>query len=284
MIAVTGATGKLGTLVMEQLLAKVPAQQIIAAVRNLDKAAHWAKKGVQVRLADYRKPETLVQALAGAKKVLLISSNELGQRFAQHKAVVDAAAKAHVELLVYTSILHADSSKMSLAGEHLETEKYIQSQKVPYTFLRNGWYLENYTENLQSALQHGVIAGSAGAGRIAAAARADYAAAAVAVLTTSGHANKVYELAGDKPFTVAQLAEEVSRASGKKVVYKDLPPAAYQELLAGFGLPQAMTSMLADSDHWAAQGALDDTSGDLHRLIGHATTALETSVKSAVSR
>lgn len=282
MIVVTGASGKLGRHVVEQLLGKVPASQIAVAVRSPDKLADLAAKGVSVRHADYTKPETLAAAFAGANKLLLISASEVGQRVPQHLAVIDAAKKAGVGLLVYTSILHADSAKMSLASEHKATEEAIRASGIPYVFLRNGWYLENYTENLAPALENGVIAGSAKDGKIAAAARADYAAAAVEALTGVGHENKTYELAGDQPFTMSELAAEVARLSGRPVAYKDLPESDYASLLAGF-LPKGYADVLANSDVGISKGELDDRSGELHRLIGRSTTSLGAAIERALS-
>ena len=284
MILVTGATGKLGRLVLEKLLEKVPANQVIAAVRSPEKAAELRARGVQVRKADYSQPQTLGAAFAGVEKVLLISSNEVGQRAAQHQAVVEAARKAGVKLLAYTSILHADRSRLALAAEHKATEELIRASGVPYVLLRNGWYTENYTENLGPALAHGAILGSAGEGQVAAATRADYAAAAVAVLTGSGHENKVYELAGDTAFTMTELAAEVSRKAGKTIVYKDLPPEQYQGVLEGAGVPGLFAGILADSDVGASRGELNGASGDLRRLIGHATTPLADAVAVALAR
>lgn len=284
MFIVTGATGKLGRHVIEGLLEKVPANQVVAAVRDPAKAADLAARGVQVRRADYSRPETLESAFAGAQKVLLISSSEVGQRVAQHQAVVNAARKAGARLIAYTSILRADSSRMLLAGEHKATEELIRASGVPFVFLRNGWYIENYTENLAPALAHGALVGSADGGRIAAATRADYAAAAVAVLTGSGHENKVYELAGDTPFTMAELAAEVSRQVGRAIVYKDLPPEQYQGVLVGAGVPAPFAEVLVNSDLGAARGELNDMSGDLRRLIGRPTTPLAQAVAAGLNR
>jgi len=284
MILITGATGKLGRQVLAQLLEKVPARDVAVAVRDPKKAEDLAAKGVEVRYADYAKPETLSTALARVEKLLLISSSEVGQRAPQHAAVIDAAKKAGVKLLVYTSILHADTSHMSLASEHLATEKAIRASGIPHAFLRNGWYIENYTENLGSALAHGVIAGSANDGKVAAASRADYAAAAVAVLTSKTAPKEIYELAGDDAFTMTELAAEVSRHSGRPVAYTDLPQGEYAQMLAGFGVPQTIADMLADSDVGIKRGELDDRSGELHRLIGRATTPLAKIVAGAVAR
>jgi NAD(P)H dehydrogenase (quinone) len=284
MIVVTGATGKLGRLVVAQLLEKVPAREIAVAVRDPGKAADLAAKGVEVRRADYAEPASLESAFAGAEKLLLISASEVGKRIAQHAAAIGAAKKAGVKLLVYTSILHADTSRMSLAHEHLETEKAIRASGIPHVLLRNGWYIENYTENLGGALEHGVIGGSAKDGKIAAATRADYAAAAVAVLTAKRAPNEIYELAGDRAFTMSELAAEVARQSGRPVAYNDMPAQEYAQLLAGFGVPKPMADVLADSDVGITRGELDDHSGDLHRLIGRATTPLADVVRSAVAR
>lgn len=283
MIVVTGASGHLGRLVVEALLKKVPAGEIAGVVRDPGKAQDLAARGVALRRADYARPETLRPALAGADRVLLVSSSEVGQRLAQHAAVVDAAKAAGVKLLVYTSILHADTSRLALAAEHKATEERIRASGLPHVLLRNGWYLENYTEHLAPALEHGAIVGSARDGRIAAAARADYAEAAAAVLTGGG-GKAVYELAGDHPFTMAELAAEVARQAGKPVAYRDLPPDQYQAVLTGAGLPAPYAGILVDADVQAAKGDLDDASGELRRLIGRPTTPLAGAVRAALGR
>ena len=284
MILVTGASGHLGQLVVQQLVQKVPAGQVVAGVRDPGKATALAALGVQVRALDYTKPETIAAALAGVDRVLLISSNQVGQRLVQHQAVIEAATQAGVKLLAYTSILHADTTRMALAGEHKATEEAIKASGVPYVFLRNGWYTENYTDNLAPALEHGAMLGSAGEGKVAPASRADYAAAAVAVLTGAGHENKVYELAGDRAVTLTELAAEVARLSGKPVIYKDLPEAEYAGFLASVGLPKAFADILANSDVGITRGELNDTSGDLHRLIGRATTPIQDTIAAALER
>jgi NAD(P)H dehydrogenase (quinone) len=282
MILVTGATGHLGRLVVEGLLETLPARQVAVAVRNPEKAADLAARGVQVRRADYGQPDTLVAALAGVEKVLLVSSSEVGQRVQQHRAVVDAARQAGVKLLAYTSILHADTSGLALAEEHKATEQLIRASGLPFVLLRNGWYIENYTGHLAPALAHGALVGSSGEGRIAAAARADYAAAAVRVLTTPGHEHQVYELGGDTAFTQSELAAELSRQTGKTVVYRDLPPAQYQGVLEGAGLPAPFARVLVDADVGAGRGELEETSGTLGRLIGHPTTRLADVLRTAL--
>ena len=260
----------------------MPAHQVIVAVRNPDKAAAFAARGVQVRLADYARPETLPAAFEEAQKVLFISSSEAGERLAQHRAVVEAARTARVQLLVYTSILHADTSRLELAVEHKETERLIRASGLPFIFLRNGWYTENYTENLGTALEHGALVGSSGEGRISAASRADYAAAAVAVLTGAGRENTVYELAGDTGFTLGELSAELSRQTGKSIAYKNLPPEQYRGVLTGAGVPACFAQLLVDSDVGASQGELSDTSRQLSHLIGRPTTPLAQSIAHAL--
>ena len=281
MIVITGATGELGQLVVANLIESVEANQIIALVRTPAKASALAAKGVHVREADYSRPETLGPALAGATKVLLISSNELGQRETQHNAVIDTAKAAGVKLLAYTSILHADTSKLLLAAEHVSTEGYLKASGTPFVMLRNGWYMENQTAAIAPALKQGALVGSAKEGRFAAATRADYAAAAVAVLTGEGHEDQIYELAGDVSYTLTELAAEVSRQTGKTIGYQDLPEAEYAGILASF-LPSELARALADADARAATGDLDDESHTLSRLIGRQTTTLADAVAAAL--
>ncbi|EJL88369.1 putative nucleoside-diphosphate sugar epimerase [Herbaspirillum sp. CF444] len=278
MIVVTGATGQLGRLVIAALLKTVPAGQIVAAVRSPEKAGDLAALGVQVRRADYTDAASLDVAFQGAKKILLISSNEIGARLAQHRAVVDAAKRAKVQLLAYTSVLRADTSKLGLAAEHLQTEQAIKDSGVPAAILRNGWYTENYTAGVPGALAQGAIYGSAGNGRISSAARSDYAEAAAVVLAGEGQAGKIYELAGDSAYTLTELAAEVSRQSGKTVEYRNIPEADYKAALIGFGLPEAVATLLSDSDTAASGGALFDEGRQLSTLIGRPTTPWASSV------
>lgn len=282
MIVVTGASGALGQLVVEGLLAKVPAAQIVAAVRDPAKVAHLAARGVQVRRADYEDSASLDAALAGAERVLLVSANEVGKRVAQHRAVIDAAKRAGVKLLAYTSILRADSSPLKLAEEHVATEAAIRDSGLAYSFLRNGWYFENFNSRIQGAPQRGDMVGSAGEGRISAAARADYAAAAVAVLTAATP-QAVYELAGSTSFTLAELAAEASRQSGRPAAYRNLPQAEFAAVLAGVGVPAPWPELLADSDAGAARGGLFDDGKAMEKLIGRPTRSVAQAVEAALS-
>ncbi|RKQ40079.1 SDR family oxidoreductase [Enterobacter sp. R1(2018)] len=282
MIAVTGVSGLLGRLVVEALLQNVEAKNLLAIVRTPSKVNDLAERGVQVRGADYSDRAAMLQALAGVEKLLLISSSEVGQRAAQHRNVIEAAQAAGVKLIAYTSLLHADTSPLSLAGEHIETEKMLKASGIPYVLLRNGWYTENYLASVPPALQHGVFIGSAAEGKIASAARADYAAAAAKVLTLDNQGGKVYELAGDRGWTLSELAAEVSKQSGKNVVYQNLSEADFKAALLGAGLPEGLAAMLANSDIGASKGGLFDDGKQLSKLIGRPTTPLEESVRAAL--
>lgn len=283
MIVVTGANGRLGRLVIDDLIARgVPAADIVAVVRSPPKAADLAVRGVLIREADYNHAQTLGPALTGADRILLISSSEVGQRIAQHRNVIDAAISVGPRLLAYTSILNADTSGITLAIEHKGTEELIRDSGLPYAMLRNGWYLENYTADLGTVLQQGAVFGSAGEGRVAAATRADFAAAAAAVLTGDGHENSVYELGGDEPFTMAGLAAEISRQSGTEVVYRDLSIEDYVTMLVAAGLPEPSAATVADADAGVARGDLTTDSGDLRRLIGRPTTSLAEAIGAAL--
>ncbi|WCG83150.1 SDR family oxidoreductase [Pectobacterium sp. A5351] len=282
MIAVTGASGQLGRLVIKQLLEKVPANDIVALVRDVNKVADLSVKGVQVKVADYNQPEALASALQGVDKVLLISSSEVGQRAAQHRNVIEAAVKAGVKLVAYTSLLYADKSPLALAEEHRQTEALLKDSGLPHVLLRNGWYTENYAASIPAALEHGVFIGSAGEGKITSATREDFAAAAVAVLTQEGQAGKVYELAGDEPYTLAELAAEISKQSGKSIGYQNLSEAEFTAALVSAGLPDVFAQIIADSDVGASKGGLFDGGKQLSRLIGRPTTPLSAVVKATL--
>lgn len=282
MIAITGATGQLGQHVIESLLKTVPASQIVAIVRNPAKATALSQQGITVRQADYSDEAAFTTALQVIDKLLLISSSEVGQRAPQHRNVINAAKAAHVKFIAYTSLLHADTSPLGLADEHVATEQMLAESGIAYALLRNGWYTENYLASAPAALEHGVFIGAAGEGKIASATRADYAAAAARVISEDGHAGKTYELAGDAGWPLSQLAAELAKQSGKKVVYQNLSEADFAAALKGVGLPAGLADMLADSDTGASKGGLFDDSHTLSKLIGRPTTSLADSVKGIV--
>ncbi len=278
-IAVTGATGHLGVLVVEQLKKRVSDKDIIALVRSPEKASGL---GVEVRAFDYNKAENLAEALKGIDRLLLISGSEVGQRARQHANVIEAAKKAGVKWIVYTSLLHADTSSLSLAGEHLATEQALKDSGIEHTILRNGWYTENYTGSIEGAIGAGAFMGSAGDGKISSATRADFAEAAAVAITDESHKGKVYELAGDKAYTLSDLAAEVSKQTGKNLPYNNLPESAYADILEKIGLPETIATAIAGWDIGASKGDLFDDSQQLSKLIGRATTPLADVVKNAL--
>ncbi|SHN21195.1 NAD(P)H dehydrogenase (quinone) [Actinacidiphila paucisporea] len=278
-IAVTGATGHLGRLVIADLLERgVAPAGIAAVVRDADKAADLAASGVEVRVADYDRPASFKNAFAAGDRVLLISGNEVGRRVPQHTAVVDAAAEAGVSLLAYTGVLGGPAADFVLADEHKATEEAVLASGLPYVFLRNGWYTEVYTANLPAVLEHGAVIGNAGDGRVASAARADYAAAAAAVLTGEGHENKAYDLSGDTAWSFPEYAATVAELSGREVAYHDVSAAERQEILVGVGVPADFAAVLVDVDRAIGEGLLAGTSGEMSRLIGRPTTPLRETV------
>jgi len=279
-IGITGATGQLGQLVVEKLKEKISSENIVSLVRSTQKAA---RLGVEAREFDYVKPENLAGALKGIDFLLLISGNEIGQRAIQHNNIINAAKEAGIHWIVYTSLLRADTSSLSLAGEHLATELTLKASGIAFTILRNGWYTENYTGSLGGALAGGAFIGSAGEGRISSATRTDFAEAAVAVLTSANQQGKTYELAGDGDYTLAELAAEVSRQTGKLLPYKNLPENEYAAILKSFGLPEMFADAIASWDVSASKGDLFDNRKQLSQLIGRPTTDLKVAVAEALA-
>jgi NAD(P)H dehydrogenase (quinone) len=280
---VTAASGHLGRLVVEALLdAGTPATEIVATSRRPESVVDLAERGVEVRRADYDDTASLDAALVGVDRLLLVSGTDTGRRVAQHRNVVEAAKRAGVKLLAYTSIVHAPTSDLLLAQEHRETEEVVAAAGIPFVFLRNSWYLENYTGQVPGLLDRGVLLGAAGEGRVSAATRADFAAAAAAVLTGEGHEGKAYELGGDESFTLTEFASAVSRAGGREVAYRDLSEADLTQALVGAGLPEPYAAALADGDRGIRAGALFTDSGDLSRLLGRPTTPVDEAVSAAL--
>lgn len=282
MFAVTGASGQLGRLVLDALIERVDPKDIVALVRDPEKLSDVAATGVSVRRFEYDDPASMAPALNGVDRLLLISGNALGKREAQHRAVVEAAKASGVGFVAYTSILKADSSPIGLAGEHRASEALIRASGLRYALLRNGWYNENYTAGAGPAVAHGAVLGSSGAGRVSAAARIDYAAAAATILTGGDEFEGVFELAGDEAFTLSDFAGLLAEASGKPVAYHDMPEAEYRAALEGVGLPPEIAAMLADSSAQAATDALFDDRHTLSRLIGRPTVRMKESIALAL--
>jgi len=283
-IVVTGATGQLGRLTVEALLRRgTPAADIIATGRDIAGIKDLADRGITVRRADFADTDSLAEAFAGADRLLLISASvPVGERVANHRRVIDAAASAGVSLVAYTSTTHADTATTVIGATHGETEAYLRDRGIPSVLLRNGWYLENYTSQLPHILQNGAVVGAAGEGRISAASRADYAEAAAVVLTTGGHTGAVYELGGDESFTLTELAAAISAAAGKQISYADLPVADFAQVLAAAGLPAELAEVLADADRGMNRGEMYTDSGDLRRLIGRPPVTLAEALAAAL--
>lgn len=274
MICVTAATGQLGRKVVEFLLKRLEPEKLVLAVRNPAKAQEFAEKGLTVREADYDRPETLERAFEGVTKLLLISSPSVGRRVEQHRNAIEAAKRSGVKTIVYTSVLHADRSRLGvIAEEHRQTEAMVKSSGMDYTILRNGWYVENFAPQVKNALNQGFIVGCAGKGKISAAPRSDYAEAAAVVLTTDGHSGKIYELAGDEAFTMEELAAEISLQTGKEVSYKNLTPDEYVRWLVSTGVSEEVARFLATMDEAIEKGDLFDDSRQLSQLLGRPTTS-----------
>jgi NAD(P)H dehydrogenase (quinone) len=281
--AVTGSTGAYGTLAVRHLLnLKVPASSIVAVARNEAKAAGLKALGVQVRLADYGDRASLEKALKGVDRLLLVSASEPGKRLPQHQAVIDSAKAAGTKLVVYTSISQADTSTNPLAPDHKATESYIRQSGVPFAFLRNNWYTENYLDDVKNAKLSGSIFAAAGAGKVASASRSDYAEAAARVLIGEGHAGKVYELTGAKAWDYAELARTAGELLGKTVTFQNQSPADRKKALMGFGLPEGVADFVTALDQSVAAGTLAQTSGDLAKLLGRAPQTLKEGLKPAL--
>ncbi len=283
-LLVTGASGHLGRLVVEALLDRgIPAADIVATARKTDSLTDLAERGVQVRRADYDDPASLDAAFADVDRLLFVSGSEVGARIPQHANVIQAAKKAGVGFVAYTSITRADTSDLALAAEHRATEEMLAASGLTHALLRNSWYLENYTGQLPTVLEHGAVLGAARDGRVSAATRADYAAAAAAVLAGGDHDGAVYELGGDHAFTLAEFAAAVGRVTGREVTYRDLSVDDYTAALVAAGLPEGYAAVLADSDRGIAEGALFTDSGDLSRLTGRPTTDVEDALRAALA-
>ena len=281
-IVVTGAGGHLGRLVVEKLLDRgVAPEQIVAGTRTVAAAGDLVERGVDVRHLDFDDPASLAETFVGAQRVLIVSGTDMGRRTEQHLAAATAAKAAGASLVAYTSAPKADTTDLLLAAEHRATEEGIRALDVPFSFLRNSWYVENYTAQLPTYLQFGAVVGSAGDGLISGAARADYADAAAAVLAGEGHQNSVYELGGDTAFTLTELAAQVAAHTGTPVAYRDVPEAELTAILIGAGFPEPVAAVFADVDRGIRHGALHVTTGDLSRLTGRPTTSLSDAVASA---
>jgi len=274
-LIVTGASGHLGSLVVESLLERgVAPEQIVATGRRVDALAPFAARGVRTAELDYSRPETIDAVLSAGDTVLLVSGSEVGQRAAQHQNVIDAAVRAGAARIVYTSAPHATTSALVLAPEHKATEEAILASGLPYTILRNNWYSENYADTIAQATATGFFIGSVGDGLVASASRKDYADAAAVALTSPDLAGSIFELSGDSAWDYTELAAAISAVADREVEYRDLSPEAHADALRGFGLDEGTVGFVVALDGNIRDGLLSETSGDLSRLIGRPTTPL----------
>ncbi|MCV0426107.1 MAG: SDR family oxidoreductase [Roseibium sp.] len=273
MIAVTGANGQLGRLALKHLVLLTEAP-IRALVRSPEKAQDLATDQVNVVQADYNAPDSLKIALNGVERLLFISGSDVGNRVPQHAAVIDAAKKADVEFIVYTSLLNVPQSSLILAAEHIETEKLLDQSGLAHVSLRNGWYVENFAGKIAAALEHGAVVGASGAGKFSAAGREDFAEAAARTVAGTDTTTRALELGGQPGFTLAELAAELSRQTGRHIPFRNLTESDYAGVLASAGLPEGFAKALADADRGAEKGELYNSSTALEELIGHPAKSL----------
>ncbi|SDW46831.1 SDR family oxidoreductase [Roseicitreum antarcticum] len=278
-IAITGASGKLGRLAINHLKTLTDPAGIVALARDPAKIADLS---VSARAFDYTRPDTMTAALAGVRTLALISSSDFNDRVGQHRNVIEAAKAAGVTRILYTSILKADRSPMLIAHDHRDTEALIAASGLNATIMRNGWYTENWTATLDGALEAGALIGAAGDARFSPATRRDYAEALAIATADATHTGQTYELGGNEGFTLAELAAEVSRQTGRDLPYNNLPGDVYQGILEGFGLPAGFAQVLVDVDLKAHEGWLEDDSKTLSRLLGRPTTGLKAAVAAAL--
>lgn len=278
---VTGASGQLGRFVLDELMQKVSASDIVAFGRDVSKLEPYKAKGVQVRAMDYDKPDELVAALEGVDRLLLISGSALGQRPRQHGNVIEAAKKAGVSYIAYTSILDAENTPIKLGAEHRATEQALKESGINHDLCRMGWYSENYVGSLKPQIEAGVITGAQGQGRISSASRADLAAGCAEVLV-NGKGGEKYDLAGDESWTMEEFAAEVSRQAAKEVRYQNMSEEDYAKSLVGIGLPDAIATVVANSAHSTSKNALHNDSRTLSKLTGRPTTPISDTIAKAL--
>ncbi|MFS0560594.1 SDR family oxidoreductase [Terribacillus sp. 179-K 1B1 HS] len=273
-ILVTGATGKLGSKVVKKLLETVPAEDIAVSVRNPEKAVSLRTQGVEIRRGDFDEPALLDEAFAGIDRLLLISADGDNEtRIRQHTQAVEAAVKANVKFIAYTSLVNAQESDLFLAPTHKATEQAIMDTGIPYTFLRNNWYFENEAASIQGVLAGAPWVTSAGDGKVGWALQQDYAEAAAAVLSGEGHENKIYELSGPL-LSQEEIAAEVGKVLGKDVQVQQVDDQAYTGVMKEAGVPDFLLPMLVDIQKGIREGALEVASDDFEKLLGRPVTPL----------
>ncbi|GIJ67246.1 SDR family oxidoreductase [Virgisporangium ochraceum] len=278
-IGVTGVTGPFGRLAVERLLARGGSERVVGLARDPSRVS--GLDGLDVRPGDYDQPSALVDALNGVDVLLLVSGNEFGKRVAQHTNVIEAAKAAGVTRVLYTSAPRADDTALPVAPEHKATEEVLRASGLAWTILRNNWYVENYTPQLDRYLAEGAIVTAAGTGRVGAAPRADFAAGAVAAALGDGHEGRVYELGGP-PFTFDELAAVITDVTGTTVTHRTVSPAELVDALQGNGLDAGTAGFVASLDEAIARGDLDVPSDDLANLLGRPVTPLADAIREAL--
>lgn len=274
-LLVTGATGKLGSKVVETLLKTVPASDLAVSVRNPEKAEGLRARGVDVRQGDFDRPETLDAAFAGVDRILIISADGDNEtRIRQHTNAVEAAARANVSFIAYTSVVNASESKLVLAPPHQAAEKAILKTGIPYSILRNNWYLENEIASIQGVLAGAPWVTSAGSGKVGWALRQDYAEAAAAVLAGNGHENTIYELSG-KLLTQEEFASALGAVLGKEVPVQQVDDATYADVMKGAGVPDFLIPLLVEIQKGIREGGLEVESSDFEKLLGRPATPVD---------
>jgi NAD(P)H dehydrogenase (quinone) len=282
-ILVTGATGKLGSIVVEALLKSVSAENLAVSVRHPEKAESLRALGVEVRHGDFDQPETLDKAFAGVDRLLIVSADGDNEaRIRQHLAAVSAAKRANVGFIAYTSLGNASESSLFLAPVHRATEEAIRQTGIPYSLLRNNWYLENEIGSVQAVIGGAPWLTSAGSGKVGWASRRDYAQAAAAVLAGNGHENTVYELSG-KPMTQEELASILAGVLGRDVPVQQVDDDTYASIMAGAGVPEPVIPILVAIQSAIREGALEIESGDFEKLLGRPNTPISEDLRQMVS-
>ncbi|MEH7097729.1 SDR family oxidoreductase [Neobacillus vireti] len=282
-LLVTGATGKLGTKVVDTLLKAIPASELAVSVRNPEKAEGLRNRGVEVRQGDFDQPETLDQAFTGIDRLLIISADGDNEtRIRQHTDAVQAAERAGVKFIAYTSLANATESKNLMAPPHVATEAAIIKTGIPYSFLRNNWYLENEMGSIQGALAGAPWVTSAGEGKVGWALQQDYADAAAAVLLGNGHENSVYELSGPL-LTQAELASELGAVLGKEIPVQQVSDEKYAEIMKGLGLPDFVIPIVVGIQESIRNGSLDVESNDFEKVLGRPVTPIKEALTQLVN-
>ena len=281
-IVVTGASGKLGKLVLKELLA-AGAADILATTRTPENLAEFASQGVDVRQADFKNPASLEDAFKGGTRLLLISTTDVGSRVPQHGAAIDAAKAAGVEHVIYTSWPDPQHSVAAVSPDHAATEDLVLKSGLKFTFLGNYLYSETLMFGLPKALETGKLFGAAGDGRAAYVTRQDCAYAAAGVLNNAvRYENKRLGISGPVAYTRSEIAQLASGITGKPLVYVDLPAEDFGKALVGAGMPEGFAKLFVSFELAIKAGELEAVTQDVSEVSGHTPASLSDFLKSAL--